>query len=218
VFPYKLFWNLIMGDAENYVTGLIHEGFHAYQATAAFDKFVASESVSWKSGDYPWGQPENRSGWKAETDYLIKAYQADTPEERIEMAEAFIKAREERRQQAGLEDSFIDYEKKREWLEGLAKYTELKIGVVAANSDTYSPVEGAAEALDFEMYQNKESYLANQISEVPRASARDGESRFYYGGMLQAMVLDQLDPAWRNDAMKEGVFLEGLIRQITQEN
>ena len=204
VFPYKLFWNLIMGDAENYVTGLIHEGFHAYQATEAFDKFVASESVARMSGDYPWGRPENRNGWEKETDFLVKAYEADSQEERMEMATAFIHAREERRQQSGLEDSFIDYEIKREWLEGLAKYTELKIGIVAANLPSYTPVEGAAEASDFEMYQNKESYLANQISEVPRASSRDGESRFYYGGMLQAMVLDQLDPAWRNDVLKKG--------------
>ena len=218
VFPYKLFWNLIMGDAENYVTGLVHEGFHAYQATAAFDKFAETESVSWMSGDYPWGRPENRSGWETETDYLIRAFEADTPEMRMEMAEAFINAREKRREQSALENSFIEYEMKREWLEGLAKYTELKIGVVAANSSSYTPVEGASEASDFEMYQNKDSYMANQISEVSRASGRDGESRFYYGGMLQAMLLDQINPAWHNRAMAEEVYLEDLIRQTILEN
>jgi hypothetical protein len=213
VFPYRLFWNLVMGDAENYVSGLVHEGFHAWQATNAFEKFVETESVSWMSGEYPWGRPENRSGWKTETDYLIRAYEADTPEVRLEMAEAFINAREKRREQSDLEERFIEYEMKREWLEGLAKYTELKIGVVAANSTSYSPVEGASEASDFEMYENKESYLANQISEVSRASARDGESRFYYGGMMQAMLLDQMSPDWRNRAMDGGVYLEDLIRQ-----
>lgn len=213
VFPYRVFWNLIMGDAENYVTGLIHEGFHAYQATTVFDKFADSESAARMSGDYPWGRPENRSGWETETDYLIRAYEAVTPEERMEMAEAFINAREERRQQSGLEDSFIKYEKKREWLEGLAKYTELKIGVLAANSDSYSPVEGAGSASDFEMYENKESYLSNQISEVSRAAGRDGESRFYYGGMLQAMVLDQLEPGWRELVMEEDIYLEDLLKQ-----
>lgn len=217
VFPYKLFWNLVMGDAENYVTGLIHEGFHGYQASVAFDKFAEAESVSWMSGDYPWGQPDNRSGWETETDYLVRAYEADTPEERREMAEAFIHSREERRQQAGLDDSFIGYEKKREWLEGLAKYTELKIGVIAAGSPVYSPVEGALEADDFEMYENKESYLANQLSEVSRAAARDGESRFYYGGMLQAMVLDQLSMDWRNRVMEEGIFLEDEIRMALNQ-
>jgi hypothetical protein len=217
VFPYKLFWNLVMGDAENYVTGLIHEGFHGYQASVAFDKFVEAESVSWMSGDYPWGQPDNRRGWETETDYLVGAYEADTPDERIEMAEAFINFREERRQQAGLDDSFIGYEKKREWLEGLAKYTELKIGVIAAGSPAYSPVEGAGEADGFEMYENKESYLANQLSEVSRAAARDGESRFYYGGMMQAMVLDQLSPEWRNRVMDEEVFLEDEIRMALNQ-
>jgi len=68
------------------------------------------------------------------------------------------------------------------------------------------------------MYQNKESYLANQISEVSRASGRDGESRFYYGGMLQAMVLDQINPGWQNRAMGEGVYLEDLIRLTLRKN
>lgn len=216
VFPYRLFWNLIMGDAENYVTALIHEGFHAWQATVAFDKFSMSETIAGMSGDYPWGRPENKKGWETETDFLIKAYEASGLEEQIELAKAFINARDERREQAELDRAFMEYEMRREWMEGLAKYTELKIGVLAADSDSYSPVEGADLVSDFDMYQNQKSYLANQVSEVSRASARDGESRFYYGGMMQALVLDTISPEWRNDIMTDGVYLESLIRQATE--
>ena len=31
IFPYKIFWNILMGKAENYIGGLAHEAFHALQ-------------------------------------------------------------------------------------------------------------------------------------------------------------------------------------------
>jgi hypothetical protein len=141
----------------------------------------------------------------------MKAWETDSEEERAKLAGKFIEAREQRRANAGLADKFVEYEKQREWLEGLAKYTELKIGVVAVYSNTYEPVQGADDAADFNMYQNKESYLKNQIAEAGRASGRDGESRFYYGGMLQAMVLDKLDSSWREEAMDDSLFLEDFL-------
>jgi len=52
---------------------------------------------------------------------------------------------------------------------------------------------------------------------VPRAAARSGESRFYYGGMLQAMLLDRMAPGWKNEIFDEDKFLEDLLRKSVSE-
>ncbi|MFO7624532.1 MAG: hypothetical protein R6V73_09280 [Anaerolineales bacterium] len=39
-----------------------------------------------------------------------------------------------------------------------------------------------------------------------------GDGRFYYSGMAQAMLLDELLPGWKEQALREGVFLEDLLR------
>jgi len=42
--------------------------------------------------------------------------------------------------------------------------------------------------------------------------ASDGdESRFYYTGMAQAVLLDRLDPDWKGRLFEPGVWLEDLL-------
>lgn len=219
VFPYKLFWNLIMGSAETYITGLIHEAFHAYQGISVYDKFEKAENFAQLSSEYPWNQQGNRSGWRAEADLLMRAYESESGAQTIELIREFIMKREQRREAAQLTGQDIEYEKNREWLEGLAKYVELKTGLVAESS-RYEPVADVKKQGDFESYTNSRDYLKNQIAEVSRAASRSGESRFYYGGMLQAMLLDRTIPGWKSEIFKENLYLEDLLREagMTESN
>jgi len=213
VFPYKLFWNLIMGSAETYITGLIHEAFHAYQGYSVYDKFEKAENFAQLSSEYPWNQQENRSGWRAETDLLMRAYESESDAQTIELIREFIMKREQRREAARLSGQDIEYERNREWLEGLAKYVELKTGLVASELTRYEPVMAVKKLSDFESYRDSRDYFENQLSEVSRAASRSGESRFYYGGMLQAMLLDRTVPGWKNEIFKENLYLEDLLRE-----
>ncbi|HMB97033.1 MAG TPA: hypothetical protein VKM36_01010 [Balneolaceae bacterium] len=214
VFPYKLFWNLIMGSAETYITGLIHEAFHAYQGFTVYDKFEKAESFAKLSSEYPWNQQGNRSGWRAEAGLLMRAYESESEAQTIDLIREFIMEREQRREAVNLSGKYIDYERNREWLEGLAKYVELKTGLVAESS-WYEPIAEAEELGDFESYTNSREYLKNQIAEVSRAASRSGESRFYYGGMLQAMLLDRTMPGWKSEIFKENLYMEDLLREVS---
>lgn len=214
VFPYKIFWNLIMGEAETYVTGLIHEAFHAFQGEMAFDKFVKSESLYHVDSEYPWNHEDSRSGWTRESETLIQAYLSESDYETILLVRQFLKERDERRIKAGLTQNMIDYELYREWLEGLAKYTELKIGILVLESDTYSPVPEIQDESDFKAYSKRDRYLINQINEVKRSIGREGDNRFYFIGMLQAMILDKTMPGWKSEILKEEIFLEDLLREM----
>ena len=49
-------------------------------------------------------------------------------------------------------------------------------------------------------------------------SKREGETRFYYTGMAQAMLLDQLlrdrqQPTWKSMALSEDIWLEMLLTE-----
>ena len=215
IFPYTIFWNLVMGESENYVTGLIHESFHAVQGIRVPERLASAERISHQEFDYPWFHPDNENGWKQEADLLIQAYQAESDAERKDLVRTFLNTRDERREAAGLSPEQIIYEKEREWLEGVAKYVELKIGLTAAEKKNYSSYPEIRKDSDFDGYQSFQSYFEGQLGEVPRAAARDGESRFYYVGMIEAFLLDQMQPGWKEQIFTEGVYLEDLLRGVT---
>lgn len=217
VFPYKIFWNLIMGEAESYTSGLIHEAFHGFQGSTANEKFSEAESIAWLSNEYPWYLEKNSAGWRNESELLMKAFESESDTDAYQYIKEYINVRDERRIEAELTDKMIEYEKNREWLEGLAKYTELKIGLVADETPGYEPVTEIKELGDFNNYSKRDKYFQNQLSEVPRAAGRSGESRFYYGGMLQAMLLDRVYPDWKHNILDEDIFLEDLLRGAVSE-
>lgn len=211
IFPYKIFWNMLMGKAENYIGGMAHEAFHAYQGTIVPERLTESEYASRLSSDYPWENPKNAEKWIEETNLLLAAYHAQSIDEAKQLATQFTNKRRERRANAKLPDEMIEYEQKREWLEGLAKYAELKIGLCAEENKTYSSFAAIKEVSGFKSYENRTGYFNKQIDEVIRTAKRSGESRFYYVGMLQAVLLDRLMPEWKSVAFDKDVYLEDLL-------
>lgn len=214
IFPYKIFWNMLMGKAENYIGGMAHEAFHAFQGTVAPERLAESEYASRLSSDYPWENPKNAETWIEETNLLLAAYHAESNDKAKQLVAQFTNKRRERRAGAGLTGEIIEYEQKREWLEGLAKYAELRIGLCAEESKDYSPIAEITEVSGFKNYKNRTSYFNRQIDEVKRTAARSGESRFYYVGMLQAVLLDRLMPEWKSTAFNTGIYLEDLLGNI----
>ncbi|MDR9410296.1 MAG: hypothetical protein RI573_15745, partial [Balneolaceae bacterium] len=212
VFPYKLFWNLIMGNSENYVAGLVHESFHALQGIRVPDRLSSAEYINSVESQYPWENEQNRQGWAQEADLLIKAYQSSSELETRELINRFLEVRENRRMNADLSAEEVRYEKEREWLEGMAKYAELKMGLIAAETTNYTPEPKFQDIdSDFNSYQSFESYFENQVAETKRAVAREGESRFYHTGLLQAMLLDRVRLGWKSRVFQEGVYLDNLL-------
>ncbi len=214
IFPYRLFWHMLMGKPETYIGGIAHEYFHAFQGNEVYEKFAACENASRLSADYPWDEAANANGWVEETNLLLEAYTATNNEVVKQLVAEFLDKRQERRKNANLSDELIQYERKREWIEGLAKYAELEIGLVAQEKQDYFPIDEVKKISGFKNYKTWSKYVNRQIAEVKRAANRSGESRFYYGGMLQAVILDQLMPGWKNEAFDNKVCLDDLLQKI----
>ncbi len=142
---------------------------------------------------------------------LVQAVRAPTEVEARDLAGRFLQARDQRR--LSLKPEFAEYEQQREWLEGLAKYAELEIGRLAAVTPEYEPLPAILADSNFNSYQDRIQFMSAQLGEAQRTQGRSGETRFYYSGLAQAMLLDRLLPGWKEEAFKPGVTLETLLRK-----
>ena len=217
VVPYRLVWRLVMGASETYIGGLAHESFHAYQGITLPEKLNAAErAYQWESV-YPLEQDAFGEAWEKELDLLRKAVMASSLEESRDLAEQFLAVREERRQQAGLTYGALTYERTREWLEGMAKYSELSLQRRAGADSEYRPLAALEEDPDFSDYRSRERYWKGQVNELQRMAGRDGDIRFYYSGFAQGVLLDRFLPGWKEKLWSEDVWLEELLARSLEK-
>jgi hypothetical protein len=198
VFPYRLAIGLAI-SRDLHVFALAHESFHAYQGWVAPGRLAAGESASARHETlYPWGDRALRRGWRAELEILAGGIQATSSIEATAQARRFLIARDERRRAARLDSELVDYERQREWVEGLAKYTELEVWKRAG-------------------YPSFGRQWSKELATLPRAASdlSDRDVRFYYSGLAQAVMLDRLRPGWRDRILDDGVWLEDLLEQAS---
>jgi hypothetical protein len=216
VFPYRLIWQLLMGDTETHLGAISHEAFHAYEGMLAPERLAQSETVMQLNRQYPWGDPAVEAAWQAEMNKLFDATQAHGNEQIVKQARQFLALRDERREKASLSAALIDFEQQREWEEGLAKYAELEIQRQAALTKNYHSLPEILKDPDFKNYSTRLQYWNNQLGEVKRLSNREAETRFYYSGFAQAVLLDRLSPGWKEHTPLSSIWLEDLLRQASQ--
>jgi hypothetical protein len=212
VVPYRLF----ILPSEQYMAGILHETFHAYQATIARNHFDDAELAYSDTDRYQGIDETMRDTWAAEVGLLIEAMEAKTDGEAKELARQFLDQRAERRTSARLDSGLINYERRFEWLEGLGKYVEMGIWQTASESPSYTPLPGIAVDPDFQNYHTFDQRWSSEMITM-RNSARDSaEVRFYYTGMAQARLLDRLSPGWKERALQEGIWVEALLAEALE--
>ena len=158
-----------------------------------------------------------RAQWKNETNLLIEAVNAETKAETMKITRQFLEQRDQRHLELGLDPTLLNYERRFEWLEGLAKYVELAIWEQASQSSGYLPISDMVNDPDFKGYETFKSHWNREIQQAKSQSQKEGDVRFYYTGMAQAFLLDRLMPDWKSKIMSDGVWLEDLLRQSVDE-
>lgn len=210
IVPYRL----LIQPSEVQLTGVLHESFHVYQARVAPERLAAAEAAHSRGSAY-WATDEAmHKAWKSEIDLLEQALKANSDTQALESVRRFLEQRARRRREAGLDASLVDYERQLEWEEGLAKYVELAAWRAAHESPDYAPVPELASDPDFKGYRAWERRWSQEIGQMKRQAAREGEPRFYYTGMTQAMLLDRLLPGWKARALDDSAWLETLLAEV----
>ncbi len=207
IFPYQM----ILLPTDHYITALVHESFHAYQAENYSERFEDAEKAYRSTEAYENLFPEMDEAWETEVQYLIDAVEETDPTTQIELIRRFLKTREQRRNDIRLSEAFELYEKRFEWLEGSAKYVELETWENASDSASYQPISSILEDKDFDAYQAYEKRWKNEINNVKTAAKNGSETLFYYSGMLQARLLDILMPDWQTKIGEPDIWYEDLL-------
>ncbi len=216
IFPYRLAWGLLMGESENYVATIEHEAFHALEQTIAPARLAAAENAGAVESGYPWNDAALERAWQEETDLLVQAVQAQDDGRARELARQFLARRTERRAMLRGNPEFADFERQREWEEGLAKYADVAIRRAPARTPGYAPVPALSADPRFKGYANSERFYAEQLAETGRLANREGETRLYYTGMAQAVLLDRFMPNWKARIMAPGVMQEDLLAEAVR--
>lgn len=210
--PYTLVADIFLRNSDSYIGAVLHESFHAYQGLQTPARLAASEQTNIRYGDdYPHEEASFVADWQMELDLLQTAVRAETDAEAAELTEQFLAQRAARRANANLSTPLIDYERQREWQEGLALYVELDILRQAYNDNEYQSVNGMSGDPEFDNYQQFEQRWRQETDQITRMAGNDGDGRFYYSGMAQAALLDRLLPGWKDRIFDEGMFLEDLL-------
>ncbi len=217
LFPHWWFARQAVGGSDGYIAGLLHEAFHAYAGATARDRLVAAETAGRNQEQaYPWEDEALRASWQTELDLLQQALRAESEAESAELARQFVQQRVSRRQAAGLSAPLVEYERWREWAEGLAKYAELAIWRAGATTPTYQPSAAMLDDADFSGYAGFARRWQNELDTLSKRAGDQGDGRFYYTGMAQAFLLDRLAPGWKTRAFDEGVWLDDLLAQAVE--
>lgn len=185
-----------------YLRALVHEGFHAHQFTASpdipdFGTGDAEAALSELSGIR---DLEDR--YVAEARHLRSAIVATTLEETREHALAFLDARRSRRSEVS--PSISAHEKQMEWIEGVARYADvraLSLAADAAERSAYSEIPGVEET------------MASYLRDLEVTGTRpDGLAGWWQAlGSAEGLVLDRLLLGWQDRILLDGEPIEDLL-------
>jgi hypothetical protein len=212
VVPYRL----LIQPSEVQMTGVLHETFHVYQAQVASERLEEAEAVHRRGEQYWQADVAMQKEWRKEIALLSRALGAESDEEAAALTREFLEQRAHRRTKGGLSAALIDFGRQLEWGEGLAKYVELAIWRDAYTVEEYRPLPDMTGDPDFEAFSSFRQRWSQEIGQMKRQATREGETRFYYTGMAQAMLLDRLLSGWKGRALSRDIWLERLLAEAVE--
>lgn len=182
---------------------VLHEVFHAFQAVQAGGNFARAISAYTLEKRYPQNEPEFSAAWNREGEALAGALATRDTAEAASLVQEFLSIRKVRRGERELAPELVAFEQDLEWLEGLAKYAEVRFFELAAAR--------SAEP-EYARYRPGHPFWRSDLARLGRnLGGQAGDLRFYLSGAAQALLLDRLHPGWKAEAL-EKKCLEDLLK------
>jgi hypothetical protein len=207
--PYRLF----IVSTDQYVTLLLHEQFHAFQAESNPRRFEVARVAYGGAAAYPWEQEGYRAAWLEEVKLLQSALAVADRAGQRDLVRQFLRKREERRRRFVLDGALLAFESQIEWLEGLAKYAELESWRLAATSG-YRPLEQVRADPQFHAYSGYDGQWRTERMNMKIGLNLHGDLPFYYTGAMQARLLDALRPDWKKGFIDSERRLEEVLGEV----
>lgn len=192
-----------------HIVALLHEAFHAFQAIQDRDRFLETQKLYACEKLYPFADEAFESAWNEEGQLLASALREQEAGKILDTVGLFLKVRAKRRSMASLSCTLITFERELEWLEGLAKYVEIRFAEDASNEKEKAGSKG------YRVARNR--LQADLYYRIAKLGDQDGDLRFYLSGAAQAMILDKVYPGWKKQIIsQENTGLEDLLRSALE--
>ena len=192
---------------DQYIVSLLHEMFHAYQAMHDSVRFEKIQSLYRLEQKYPYEDSEFIELWNKEGSLLSEAFSINEKSKIKEKVKEFLQIRKQRREMFNFSDELKNFERELEWLEGLAKYAEIRFYELA--SEESSEIDAIKYQKGLPHWQMEFDRLRKNLGE------QNSDFRFYLSGMAQAKILDILYPDWKNGVLQKHIFLEELLEKYS---
>jgi hypothetical protein len=195
----------------HHTVALLHEAFHAYIAMQDQNRFLAANKMYDLEKFYPYKDEAFREAWNEEGILLASALREQEVPSKLRAIARFLEIRSKRRSQAGLTEGLAAFESELEWLEGLAKYVEMKF------AEHGSLLQDEAKSRDYRVVWNR--LQADFFFRLKKLGDQKGDLRFYLSGAAQAMILDTVKPEWKANLMGQShTRLEDLLAEAFKKN
>jgi hypothetical protein len=214
---------IVVGEAEKtmsktsspWVIALLHEHFHQLEYSDAHYN-AAVDALNLSGGDktgmwmlnfpFPYGKEEVQKAFHAMCTALSDAVGAPDGPPLPEKLAAYRKAREDFKKL--LSESDYRYLSFQNWQEGVARYTELRVAERAAAE--YTPTPEFQKLPDYTPFSQVADYWRkNILAELPGLPLGNYKCVvFYYLGAAEAMLLDRVNPAWKEKFFEQKFLFE----------
>jgi hypothetical protein len=212
---------IVVGTAENtgltstaWIITLLHEHFHQYVYSKP-GYYKAVDSLNLSGGDktgmwmlnypFPYTDSTVANKYTAYTHALSQAVSAigtDSFESKIQAYAA-----QRKRFKAALSPTDYRYFSFQIWQEGIARYTEYKF---LQALDRYQPSSGVTQLSDFIGFREyREKFYKQQTARISNWALPDHKRECFYAvGLGEGLILDCLNPEWREKYPTERFFIE----------
>lgn len=214
---------IVIGQAENtaaktstpWVITLLHEHFHQLQ-NAQPGYYAGVDSLGLARGDqtgtwmlnyaFPYAKPEVRDQFSVMSKALAEALQAKPPADFSRKLASYVEARKAFRSLLSADD--YKYFAFQSWQEGIARYTEYRIALLAAAE--YQPSQEFQGLKDYAPFKKEAPAILERIEKELASVELDKAKRtaFYALGAGEALVLDRANPGWRTRYFEDKFSLD----------
>lgn len=212
----SLRFSSLRADPYDQMATVAHEAFHVFQMRELNHPFAKESHVRL----YPCLSVANNVGFALEASALIDCAESKDEQELRSAAIRWLAIRLDRRKT--LPKKAIDYEDSNEFIEGIAKYVEVKLmeELQGKNAD---PALWLAQGFhgfdDLAWFREDALSAVGQFmrGEVPVNNDPYGTApvrfRLYYSGMAIAMLLDRIAPDWKAEISNSQATLTSIAQR-----
>lgn len=207
-------------SSAEWIITLLHEHFHQYQMSQP-DYYDSVNSLNLSHGDvsgmwmlnydFPYEVDSANAAFNELCSAIIDAISLIDSTNFLAKAMGYY---EERKKFTGmLKEDDYKYFSFQLWQEGIARYTELKIALLAA--DKYRPSGELQGIKDFITFKDAAQKIYNGIIKNLKESTLASYKRvaFYYLGAGEALLLDKLNHAWKEKYFTNKFYIENYLNK-----